>query len=90
MSRPDELDRRRKFYALGEKAILVYAETGRCVFCPADDVYGTPHGSDCAVGEIAGIEVTAPRINTLVRARRAKGEVIDHGLMIDALLKCRT
>lgn len=83
-----DLQRRRAIHALGQRAIDYYVDCGLCVFCAADDVHGMAHDDHCNVGELAGIEVTAPRISELAEARRIVGAIVDHGLVLDAIRRC--
>lgn len=62
----NELARRRGLLALGQRAVDYYVDTGLCVFCDADDVFGRPH-DECDVGEVSGVVVDDER-------RKAKAE----------------
>lgn len=55
------LEKRREIYALGQRAIDYYVDTGLCVFCEADDCQNVPHEEHCNVGEISGIIVDFDR-----------------------------
>lgn len=70
----EALRRRRGLVALGQRAIDYYIDTGLCVFCGADDVYGRPHEDHCNVGDIAGVKVDARRI----AEKQYQREIVDN------------
>ena len=67
----NEVERRRRIQALGQRALDYYEDTGLCVFCNADDLNDTPH-EDCDVGEILCIALTPER---LAKKREQRGIV---------------
>lgn len=58
----NEVERRRRIQALGQRALDYYDDTGECVFCSADDKIGVPHDDGCDVGVVSGIKVTPERV----------------------------
>lgn len=75
----NEVERRRRIQALGQRALDYYEDTGLCVFCDADDLTGTPH-EDCDVGELFGRAVTPERIAEKARQRGLVNALIKHDL----------
>lgn len=70
------LEHRRALQALGQRAVDYYIDTGLCVFCDADDVYGRPHEDHCNVGELSGVVVDGKRKENKAQERRSVAEFI--------------
>lgn len=82
----DEIERRRRVQALGQRALDYYVDTGLCVFCNADDCTNTPH-EDCDVGEILCIALTPERVERKRREREVVDAAIEASLLADAELQ---
>ena len=78
----EEVERRRRMQALGQRALDYYEDVGECVFCEADDIAGIPHDPDCDVGAVSGIKVTAERVSL----KRKQHEIVD-GFILDNFVK---